>query len=232
MMASPMNIYSDKLFRIEERVVVAVVPIDAFTALPITSGVKATIEGSLHKARKSFSGKLVFVKRLSVDVPYPEEPFKIHLDASEAGYFDEVIVFPSSGNADHAKRMAVQPLLRLPSAEPASDATHVAGVVVRGEEPVEAATITGTPPGLPALTPVLGPTFQARSDKRGAFVLPLRLPPLQPKTTTVPVVFSFSQGDDRVELLRDLKEGKFHSFEKPVDLTSSAAGPPLRFGSR
>lgn len=232
MMVSPMDIYSDESSRVEESVVVAVVLIDAFTALPVTSGVKATIKGSPHKPRKSLSGKLVFVQRSTVDVPYPEGPFKIQLDASKAGYFNEEIEFLNPDDADHAKRMVVQPLLRLPSAPPASDATHVAGVVVRGENVVQGAKITGTPPALETLTPSPGPTFETRSDKRGAFLLPLRLPRPQPGSETVPVTFRFSEGDNHIEFDRDVEEGKFHSFDEPVDLSLGGSGPSLRIVRR
>ncbi len=87
------------------------------------------------------------------------------------------------------------------------------------------------------LSDVRGTTTQKRlspSDSRGAFVLPLRLPPQTPRQVGVPkATFWFRFGTAAEPAARQFAEevtdGKQHRFEKPIDLADGQArtGPNL-----
>ena len=67
--------------------------------------------------------------------------------------------------------------------------------------------------------PVLQP-FETRSDGRGAFALPLRA------GGASSIKFRFRHVADQRELDRAVIEGKFQSFEEPIDLVGTNS-PPL-----
>jgi hypothetical protein len=125
-------------------------------------------------------------------------------------------------------------LYRRPTVFEASDATTVAGVVVRNAQPafgthIEARLPTDLlPPGSQSLRP-----FETRSDERGAFVLFLRVPETEPGTQPEPesetgkVTFKFTSREieGAPEIKRELnyrvQQGKSYSFRDPIDLTDS-----------
>lgn len=220
-----------------DKVVVAVAPIDAFTGRIVSSGVKARIEGLLDRPRRNLSGMLVFVN-------LPSRPvYRVIVSAEKAGYFDPGptnFVPPPDDDPDFAnKRRLDVPLYRLPSVVADMEATTVAGLLVRIAQPSPGEPVREPVPGarvwadLPASTlpPNAGSLkpFETRTDERGAFALWLRLP-ADAATAPVPVMFRFRKGDSQRNIERPVREGKFHSFEKPIDLIGANEPHLLPFG--
>jgi hypothetical protein len=219
-----------------DHVVVAVAPVDAFTGRIISSGIEARIEGLSNHPRRNLSGMLVFVNLPS------RSRYRVIVSAEKAGYFDpEPLDFvpPDDDDPEFAKKRLLDvPLHRLPSVAVDADATTVAGLLVRvtqptpGEarEPVAGARVWAELP-MSAFPP--GTTspkhFETRTDKRGAFALRLRLP-VDASTAPMSIRFNFQEGADQRDFEASVNEGKFHSFEKPIDLIGTNTPQLLPFG--
>lgn len=204
----------------------AVVPIDAFTGRIVVSSVTARLKNLPDRPIRNLSGMLVFVN-------LPTQPsYQIEVFPETAGYFDPgEKTWPVPGDLTSAKsKRLIVPLFRQPTAGVDTEATTVAGVVVRGVQPVVGAIIqailppTALPPGS-NLDP-----FETRSDGRGAFALRLRLP-TDPANMVVDVKFRFKQGAFQRDIERLVEEGKFYSFEKPIDLIGANTPQLLPFGA-
>lgn len=196
-----------------DNVVFALAPINAFTGRVVAKEVKARIDGLTNKPIRNLSGLLVFVN-LPAQVSY-----QVHMTASDAGYLDPEVVTVTLPLAN--LRVDV-PLYRQPSATFDPDSTIVAGKVVRAGQDVPGARVWAELPGSVSILippPVLQP-FETRSDGRGAFALPLRA------GGASSIKFRFRHGADQRELDRAVIEGKFQSFEEPIDLVGTNS-PPL-----
>ncbi len=233
------RIIYDNVAQPQDLVNFAVMAIDSFTGEVISEGVKVELldQNNANKPlpflpRENLSGMRVFVN-------LPNQAFyRIRLSAKDAGYFDPAIF-------DHIPPAANDPLLiqkrrvefylhRRAEHAVNLQATVVAGVIERNGSAVENAEINAEiPPALvpPALLP-LSP-FVTRSDERGAFAIPLRLPE-DATTGPVAITFTMQEGADQRQFVRNVEERHFYSFEQPVDLTGNAAtnNPPLiQFGA-
>lgn len=215
-----------------DHVIVAVAPIDAFTGRIITTGISASLKGLPNRPVRNRSGMLVFVRKNGI----PEQArYEIEVNAEKAGYFnpDTPILYspPATDNSNRANKPQIDvPLMRRPTSAIDTDATTVAGVVVRAAQPVAGATVFAElptsmlPPGGATLAP-----FETRSDERGAFALMLRLP-AGSVTAAVTVKFKFSEGTDVREIVRLVAEGKFYSFEEPIEMNIDNEPQLIPFG--
>lgn len=222
------RIYFDDEPRIDN-VVVAIAPIDAFSGRMVTSGVHSRIEGLADVPRRNLSGMLVFV-----NLPAQAE-YRVMVSAGEAGYFDPapmIYMPPEHEDPEVARKRRLDvPLYRLPSTSIDSDATHVAGLLVRGQQPVPGAIVRAQLPESESLA-VADPTrpFETRTDERGAFTLPLRLPHEEADEPAL-VTFTFRDGGDEREIERSVLEGKLNSFEEPIDLAGTNVPQILAFAN-
>lgn len=210
-----------------DNIVVAVAPVDAFTGQVVRQKVNAWIDGINVRPVRNISGLLVFLN-------LPARPFYlVNVGASKAGYFDPArkpFIPPAPTDPDLAnKRRLDFPLYRQPSTAIDPDTTAVAGMIVDGAQPVDGARVWAEmPPGSVAPGVVLKP-FETRTSEKGSFLLPIRLPAAA-ATGPVTVQFRFRKGLKQRDLARNVNEGKFHSFEKPIDLAGANTPPLLEFG--
>lgn len=222
-MAKRLDIVFDKDDVVRERVTVAVIPIDGFTGRAVGRGVRASIVGHANHPRRNLSGMLVFV-----DLAEQAGPYEIRVDASEAGYFNETVRFPEAGNSEHAKKRVVVPLLRQPGAPLESETTYASGEVRLRGVPVADARVTARPAvSIDAPFDAERPTFHARTNERGAFVIPMRLPEPAEGEAGTEVLFHFQAGYYERELEKTLVDGAFHSFQQPIDVAETGGGPDL-----
>ena len=210
-----------------DKVVLVVMAVDAFSGRIITRGVRAHIEKQISGGYKRFpvspvrnvSGKLVFLNRsnqapLGSPPSLPVPPYRIVVDAQEAGYFNPS---PVMVNALPNSRQLLLRLHQRPDAGLDPATTSVSGVVVRGAARVYGAMIksiftAGLPPS--ALPPNQPPVpFETRSDERGAFSLRMRLP-----DTPVDVKFEISDSGQTRDFVRNVTEGIAYAFEDPINL--------------
>jgi hypothetical protein len=219
-----------------DNVVVAVAPVDAFSGRLVSAGIEVHIEGLPNRPRRNLSGMLVFV-----NLPR-QSLYRVILSAEKAGYFDpEPLDFvpPDNDDPEFAKKRRLDvPLHRLPSAAIDTDATTVAGLLVRVTQPASGEVrvpvagalvwaelpISAFPPGTSSPN-----HFETLTDKRGAFALRLRLP-VDAATAPMPIKFYFRDGADQRDLEGSVNEGKFHGFEKPIDLVGVNTPQLLPFG--
>jgi len=218
------KIYFDtKIPKWEDKVVVAVAPVDAFTGQVVVSGIKVRIKNPKNDLYlpdvpvRNLSGMHVFINLERL------KKYKIIVDAEEAGYFSEEVEFDTPEDDDpdwKTKRRKNVALYKLPIGDVDFDVTTAAGIIVNGDQKLAGAKIiaslpdTLSIPGAQKLKP-----FETRSDERGAFALRLRLPD---RETEVPVKFVFkaeSSMDREIEI--SLKEGKYYRFNRPIDMAKS-----------
>lgn len=210
-----------------DNIVVAVAPVDAFTGEIVRDNVVAWLDGLNTRPVRNISGLLVFLN-------LPARPFYlVNVSASNAGYFDpsrKPFIPPAPTDPDAARKRRLDfPLYRHPSTSIDPDTTAVAGMLVDGGQPVDAARVWAElPPGSAAPGVVLKP-FETRSSTSGSFLLPLRLPAAA-ATGPVSVQFRFRKGLKQRDLARDVNEGRFHSFERPIDLAGANSPQLLEFG--
>lgn len=203
----------------------AVVPIDAFTGRIVASAVTANLKGLPNPPIRNRSGMLVFVN-------LPSQPsYQVNVFSGAAGYFDpgeKMWPVPGDAASANSKRLIVS-LFRLPSAGVDTEATTVAGLVVRGAQPEAGAIVQAILPG-DALPPgsAFDP-FETRTDERGAFVLRMRVP-TDPAGASVDVKFRFQQGAFQRKIEHPVEEGRFYSFEKPIDLIGANTPQLVPFG--
>jgi len=217
-----------------DRVSLAVVPMDAFSGRLVTSGVKASVVGQLARPIKNISGQLVFIN-------LPEEnTYRINVDPSVAGYFappESGFPDPADPDAGKSRRHLIR-LIRRPDFPFESTTTLIRGVVVRDEEPVEAARIwldALVKPALPGSDGIPKPAplpFETRSGDRGAFALPLTIPDVNNPRSDVDIengvikrTLHLQEGDDVVDLEIEINDGKTHIFKEPIDLTGTNEPP-------
>jgi hypothetical protein len=217
-----------------DRISLAVMPMDAFSGRPVTSGVKASVVGQFARPIKNLSGQLVFINLPDGDT------YRVNVDPSDAGYFaPPQSEFPDPADPDAGKnRRHLVRLIRRPDFPFEGTTTLLRGVVMRGKEPVEAARIwldALVKPGKPAPDGTAKPApraFETRSGDRGAFALPLTIPHLNDPLADVDLVngtikrtLHLQDGDDRVDLEIDITDGKSHIFTKPIDLVGPNEPP-------
>ncbi|HMJ94108.1 MAG TPA: hypothetical protein VK472_08420 [Allosphingosinicella sp.] len=196
-----------------DRVTLAVGAVDAVTGRLIRDGVGARITGLMDQPIVNASGMLVFINL--ADQPQ----YDVEVDGRRAGFpFVERFTFtpPAAGNNDPAGRRRDLLLTPGPDYPFAPGTTLVRGVVVRGSAPVAEASISAAPT-------VGGAGFTTRSIANGAFALALQLPPFgtHEKEAPVPVKIALGEGVDSRSLVRELANGRSHSFLEPIDLTGS-----------
>jgi hypothetical protein len=217
-----------------DEVLIAVAPIDALTGRIVRQNVDARIDDFPFRPIRNLSGLLVFLKPkvepddVEATEPLPDRTtYSIRVTAEAAGYFDpEPIEFvePLSDDVTGPKtnRRKDVPLHRLPTYPFESESTLISGVLVNGENVVQGARIWAILPAGSALRNgnLLKP-FETKSDRRGAFALPLRLPALEDSSANpVTLNLHFQRGSDG-GLLKgevDVLEGRRHVFKKPVDM--------------
>lgn len=215
-----------------DNVVVAVVPVDAFSGRIVTSGIRVELLDPnnnnrvlLFKPVRNLSGMYVFVNL------EPALRYRIQVRATE--HFDPPpidYIPPAPTDPDVATKRRLEVMLfRRPTFAADAQGTVVAGTLKRGTQPVANGVVTAQ------LDPILAPganPFETRSDDSGNFAVPLRLPQ---EASTDPVLASFRFSDNFVarQLDRLVQEDAFYSFETPVDLaaTSVTNDPALvKFG--
>ena len=234
-------------------VIVAITLIDSFTGEAVRVDPKEIriFDGSRVLLRKraiqNLSGKLVFIRTNRLvngtldEFEKEKSEYRIEINTESAGYFNpEEVTFkpPGKSETDFSKiikaRHIVIPLHRLPTVKQAADATLVSGVVTKNNKPISEVTISAelpsevVPPSSGDITP-----FITKSNKRGAFILPLRLPE-QAYATNAEIKFLFSdtQANQREFLIpinmgihpdkiRIIKDGKLQSFPKPIEILES-----------
>lgn len=182
---------------IEDEVIFAVVPIDAFTGRIVRSNISVSIsveseaaESTLlqlpDKPIRSLSGLLVFIKKKkdleNGDSVLPDLPkYQIHLKAGAAGYFDpDPVNFTprdedNNSESRNHRRLDI-PLFRRPEFSFPEEAILLSGVVVRGTDEVEGARISVSVPPSSMRLGSRNAVFETRSNERGAFTLAVRLP--------------------------------------------------------
>lgn len=140
-MAIPGNtVYFDRI--LFDDVVVALVPVDAFTGETLAGALRVSIEKQIganlrrlpDKPVRNATGMYVFLNRrneppLASPAPLPAPPFQLAVEAEDAGYFDPA---PVQVNAIPNDRRIVVTLHRRPGAKLDSATTSVDGVVVNG----------------------------------------------------------------------------------------------------
>jgi hypothetical protein len=194
-----------------DTVTFAIAPFDAFTGQIVSEGVEASVNGIPIRPIRNRSGLLVFIN-------LPAQPqYQFSVRAAAAGYFDpppQTFTPPGANDPDWAeKRRKNLALTPLPSSHFPEATTLVRGVVVRGADAVAGATVK--------LEPLEGGSeFETRTADRGAFALPLRLPPLLPGEDEAPVPITLhvkEAGDERV-LTRQVSAGTSYRFADPINL--------------
>ena len=217
-----------------DTVSLAVVPMDAFSGRLVTSGVKASVVGQLARPIRNLSGQLVFI-----NLP-EEDTYRVKIDPSDAGYFvpsESEFPDPADPDAEKSRRHLVR-LIRRPDFPFDGTTTLIRGVVLRDEEPVEAARIWLDPlvkPALPGPDGIPKPAprpFETLSGNRGAFALPLTIPNVNNALADVDIengvikrTLHLQEGDDAVDLEIEITDGKAHIFQKPIDLTGTNEPP-------
>lgn len=205
-----------------DRVTLAIAAVDSVTGMPIRGGVGARIAGLMDRPIVNASGMLVFVN-------LPDRPlYDVEVDGRRAGFpFVERFAFtpPAADDQNPAARRRDVLLTPGPDYPFAPGTTLVRGIVVRGGAPVAGAAITATPTAG-------GAAFATRSVANGAFALALRLPPSGPHAaqTPVPVAIAVSEGGDSRTLVRELENGRSHSFSEPIDLAGGNDPGPFFVG--
>lgn len=216
-------------------VVLAVTAVDAFNGRIIADGIKVYIEKQIGGGFKRFpvkpvcnaSGMQVFLNRrnqapLGSPPPLPAAPpYRIVIDAREAGYFSPPPTLIAALPSD--RRLLVR-LHRRPYSTLDAETTSISGLVVRGATRVSGALVksvftTGLPPNSPQPE-----AFETFSDERGAFSLRMRLP-----ASPVNVRFEISENGPPRVLDRNLTEGVAYAFKTPIDLQGNTANnnPPI-----
>lgn len=227
--------FVDDTQRQMDEVIVAVAPFDAFTGLPVRSDLEVHLEGWPYGPIRNLSGMFVFIRSNTRPEPPPRAEYQVVVSARGAGYFDPQAVgfvpVPSNDPDVASKRKLAIPLYRRPSAAAdLDDTTLVAGVIRNGEEPLVDARISAQlppdtlPPGEPPHQP-----FETRSDERGTFMLPLRLP-VEAITAPIPVTFKFRKDAVERSMIRQVREGERYSFKVPIDLGGDNQPPLVGFG--
>ena len=115
-----------------DNVAFAVAPIDAFTGRIVASAVTAHIKDLPHHPIRNLSGMLVFVN-------LPTQPsYRVEVSPEKAGYFNPgEQTWPVPGDlAGTTNKRLIVPLFQQPTAGVDTEATTVAGVIVRGGQPV------------------------------------------------------------------------------------------------
>ena len=156
----------------------AVAPIDVLTGRIVSKNIRAFVSvevdaGQLlnlpDKPIRNLSGMLVFV-----NMPENYTKFQVHLNAENSGYFDpepmEFLPLIPSSDFDEEKNPRLDvPLFPRPGFSFDEFVTLISGVVIRDSDKVESAKVSLL------IKPEPGPIFETRTDKLGAFVLPLNL---------------------------------------------------------
>jgi len=209
---SPSAIVFDSPPRID-RVSLAIGAVDSVTGALIRDGVSARIAGLMDQPIVNASGMLVFINL--ADKPQ----YEVEVDGRRAGFpFVQLFTFtpPAAGNADPAARRRDVLLSPGPDYPFAPGTTLIRGVVTRGSAPVPEASIMAAPAGG-------GSSFATRSVANGAFALAVRLPPFGTHESEAPVqaTIKVSEGADSRSFVRQLSNGRVHSFLEPLDLTGS-----------
>ena len=209
-------------------VVIAVAVLDSFTGQLIANGIKVHFEkpigGNLRrfpiKPVRNAGGMYVFVNRrneapLASPPPLPTPPFRLVIEAGDAGYFDPDPILVNVVPNDRIVRV---PLHRLPGVALDAGTTSVDGVVVDGGGRVEGALIRAVFPAA-SLPPNTQPQpFETQSDRRGAFSLRLRLP-----ASSVNVRFEVSRNTQPKIYDRQVDEGVAYAFDELLDIRPNAA---------
>jgi hypothetical protein len=208
-----------------DRVAFAIAPIDSFTGAIVRGPVTAEIRTLGVRARRNLSGMLVFINLTEQD------KYQVEIKAEVAGFFDVTreVTRPPNDASDIARLTSVQ-LHPLPTAPFTSETTLVRGVVQRDGEPLERAAIgavVAKPEPDPGPQPDDALTFETLSDRRGAFVLPLRLPNQTPGQTGIPTAsfwFRFRKtGLPELTMKRQVTDGSEHRFGMPIDLADDGS---------
>lgn len=199
-----------------DRVTLAVAAVDAVTGRPASVGISARISGLTDRPIVNNSGMLVFVN-------LPEQAqYEVEVDGRRAGFpFVERFTFapPPAGNKDPAARRREVLLEPGPDYPFPPDTTLIRGVVTRGKAPVAGAAISAAPAG--------GRAFTGRSTASGAFALALRLPAVATSDdeARVPVRIRMSEGGNARSFVRQIANGRSHSFVEPIDLAGTNSPP-------
>jgi hypothetical protein len=204
-----------------DRVIFAIHPVDSFTGGTVRGPLQARIKALGVRARRNLSGLMVF---LNLD----ERPsYDVQIEAKAAGFFDVGITVPRpADDASDDQRLHRIELQPLPTAPFTHETTLVRGVVWRQGAPMADVRIEAVEKDL--VTP---PVFSSRSDRRGAFVLPLRLAPSIPTLDSLPsttFIFTFTASGlpDR-ELQANVIDGTAHRFALPIELEDPIVSPLL-----
>jgi hypothetical protein len=211
-----------------DRVVFAIAPVDAYTGRIVRGPVTARIPALGARARHNLSGMLVFV---NLDA---QAEYLVEIRAEPAGYFDvkEPVPRPPDGASD-AQRLRKVVLRRLPSTAFGGEATVVRGVVHLNGAPLDNAVVQATELGL---SPAKQTVFETRSDRRGAFALPLRLHhsnagPGGPPSAVFDFTFQAKGWPDRV-IKKLVTDGRAYRFGVPIEMSATATvSPPLLVAS-
>jgi hypothetical protein len=213
-------------------VTLAVAPMDAFSGRIVKSGVKARVKDLPDHPIRNLSGYLVF-KNLREASTYT-----VIVDPTEAGYFaPQDSVFPDPKVTDAIKtKLHLVRLMRRPEFAFESDITLIRGVIIKGKDKVENATVFASKPEANSSNPDDHDpltTFETRTDRRGAFALALRLPlleggksefdprPGERDRLCVTIQLHVRKGGDRRDLACTIAEGKSNSLREPIDLLGS-----------
>jgi len=198
-------IYYDDSHPIEDVVTVAVVLIDAFSGRVITAPVKVSIDGLQALPRRNLTGMRVFV-----NLP-PRPEYRIKVEARMAGYFNPPDTpFPPIPPTGDEPRLDIY-LYRRPEFPFDPDTTLVRGRLIRTSgDPVVGGTVTADLPTVPGGTP----PFEARTDERGVFALPLRMP--ENLLPTDLVTFTFEYGGPPRAFDKAVREGVQNTFRAAI----------------
>jgi hypothetical protein len=206
-----------------DRVIFAIDPVDSFTGGTVRGPVTAEIEALGVRARRNLSGLLVFINLERRD------KYQVEIKAEGAGFFDasREIDRPHD-DAPDSDRLETVELHPLPTAAFTHETTRVRGVVHLGGEAIEGVQIEAKERDL---DPAKRQIFEGLSDRRGAFVLPLRLHPSNASPDSPPrAVFLFTFKHDEVpdrELQGNVVDGTAYRFGVPIELKESIVSPLL-----